>query len=120
MSTNEYRKIKRNKAGRPVAAPKTPHTRSFKICSNCFTKLYNGYNHSAESCKSSRSKIVYVENMVRPTTLQRASSRIDKDPPSESVGAALGRQKKFKEEVRTELFTAYDICGIKQDLRNKQ
>ena len=54
--------------------------------------------------------------MVSPTTLQRASSRIDKEPPLKSVGA-LGRPKKFKVEVREELFTAGDICGIKQHLQ---
>ena len=77
-----------------------------KFAVNCFTKFYKGCNHSAESCKSSRrSKVVNVENMVSPTTLQRASLRIDKDPPSESVGV-LGRPKKFKAEVKEELFIA--------------
>ena len=55
MSINEYRKTKKKRGQPVVTSSKTPdQASSYKICSNCFAKIYKGCSHSAESCRYSR------------------------------------------------------------------
>ena len=108
----KYTRQQGKKRGRP--STKT-HT-SFKVCSNCFAKLYSGCSHSMEQCRySRRTKVDSIIGMTSPSTLQRAASRINQE--DDAVAITLGRPKKTKEEVRKELFTSDDLYGMKQDLQ---
>ena len=66
----------KRKRGRPTTKPIHDH---IKICSNCFSIIAKGSNHSAAQCKySKRTKITKLVEISSPTTLQRAASR-DRD-----------------------------------------
>ena len=100
---------KKCKQGRPVSNPAPNH---LKICSNCFSIIAKGSNHSASLCKhSKRAKVDKLIQISSPSTLQRAASR---DQQNYSV-TPLGRPKKI-EEVKKILFSSADCAGIQQDL----
>ena len=63
---------KKCKGGRPVSNPAPNH---LKICSNCFSIIAKGSNHSASLCKhSKRAKVDKLIQISSPFTLQRAAS----------------------------------------------
>ena len=101
---------KKCKQGRPVPNPAPNHLK--KICSNCFSIIAKGSNHSASLCK--HSKRVKVDKLIQissPSTLQRAASR---DQQNYFI-TLLGRPKQI-EEVKKILFPSPDWAGIQQDL----
>ena len=80
----------RKKRGRP--STKTPPDQ-IKICANCFTKIYRGCNHSAVQCQQSRrSKVANIMEIMSPTSLQRATSRVNREISDVPV-TPLGRPK---------------------------
>lgn len=98
---------KKRKRGRPTSNTVPEH---IKICSNCFTIISQGSDHTAAMCRSSkRTKVSNLLEITSPNTLHRAASRGDM-----SV-IPLGRPKKM-DVVRKNLFTSNDCAGIQQDL----
>ena len=94
----------------------TDKPKSFKICSNCFNKIYPGCSHPASSCHSRRAK---VENLLRnPVTLQRVVSRTVKSSSSTPL-STLGPSPRpvAKPQPRRELFLTDNLFGIQQDLQ---
>ena len=105
-----HKRKTKKKPGRPSTsvAPET-----FKICGNCFAKIYRGCNHSSEQCKRSRrTKIDGIVDITSPTSLQRAASRVNEH----LISTPLGRPRQVI-DVRKELFSADDVYGIGQDLQ---
>ena len=69
------------KRGRPCKdeqdkeVPEAP--RYFKVCANCFTKIYPGCKHSMEDCHSRRSKVYNIQSLLdSPVTTERVTSRL--------------------------------------------
>ena len=111
------------KRGRPTAGQ--PTSQNFKVCSNCFAKIYRGSTHSSSSCKfSRRAKIDNIEELVKsPSSLERLALRtIYKS--SDTVLSTLGNKGKQVGQTipRKVLFNKEDMIGIQQDLQlsNKQ
>ena len=101
----------RKKRGRP--STKTPTT--FKVCSNCFSKLYSGCSHAVEQCRYSRRiKVDNIIGLTSPSTLLRVASRNNQEDDASAI--PLGR-KQTKKEVRKELFTSDDLFEMKQSLQ---
>ena len=95
------------KRGRPVSNPAPNH---LKICSNCFSIVVKGSNHSASLCKhSKRAKVDKLVHISSPSTLQRAASG---DQQNYSF-TPLGRPKKI-EEVKKILFSSADCRYTKR------
>ena len=93
MDKQEALKLKR-KPGRPPAQDEKGTIEVYKICGNCYSKIYRGCNHSAKMCSSRRSKVYNAEKLLdSPTTKERVASRIFDDSPSTSL-STLGNAKK--------------------------
>ena len=102
---------KKNKRGRPSTKSLPTAARH---CSNCFSAIYRGSNHSAESCKiSRRSKVDQLLGIASPTTIQRAASRNEKETDLKIT--PLGPPAKLK-KVKKELFSVESCLGLQQDL----
>ena len=106
-----HQRKNKKKRGRPPVSKTTPI--AFKVCGNCFAKLYRGCNHSSEQCKSRRNKVDILVEMTSPTSLNRAASRVN---TQETQSTPLGRPAR-SDEAKRELFSASDICGMSQDLQ---
>ena len=107
---HSYRKNNKKRGRRP--STKTDPDHVVKICSNCFEKIYRGSGHSAEQCKraSRRTKVANIQDLTSPTTLKRASLRVEKE-----TATPLGRPRKIA-KVKKNLLSALDCAGIQQDL----
>ena len=81
---HSYRKNNKKRGRRP--STKTDPDHVVKICSNCFEKIYRGSGHSAEQCKraSRRTKVANIQDLTSPTTLKRASLRVEKETATHS------------------------------------
>ena len=113
MDYNTYihtEKITKKRGRRP--STKTDPDHVVKICSNCFEKIYRGSGHSAEQCKraSRRTKVANIQDLTSPTTLKRASLRVEKE-----TATPLGRPRKIA-KVKKNLLSALDCAGIQQNL----
>lgn len=53
----------KKKRGRPSSATCVPE-KKFKLCNNCFSKLYRGCNHSESQCKSKKQKLNNISQNV--------------------------------------------------------
>ena len=106
-----HQRKNQKKRGRPIT--KTPPV-AFKVCGNCFEKLYRGCNHSSEQCNSRRNKVDLLVAMTSPTSLKRAASRVNANEEIQST--PLGRPKRV-DDAKKKLFSASDLCGIGQDLQ---
>ena len=82
--------LRKNRKKRGRSLPKTT-PEIIKICANCFTKIYRGCNHSAGQCQQPRrSKVSNIMEITSPTTLQRASSCVNRESSDVPV-TPLGR-----------------------------
>lgn len=88
----------KRKPGRPslTSGPSTNKQKQevFKVCSNCFTKIYRGCDHSASMCASRRQKVYNIEKLVADDdiTKERLASRTIN--ATDSSLATLGSKQK--------------------------
>ena len=90
------------KRGRPRHAEQeecNQKLRNYKICGNCFAKIYPGCRHSKEECHSRRLKVDNLQLLLdSPKTTERLTSRLV--TPGKKL-ATLGPKKKSIEPKRT-------------------
>ena len=107
----------KKKPGRPTTTTVSADKQVFKVCSNCFAKIYRGCDHSANSCEHSRrSKVYNLEKLLdspKGVTKQRIASRAINSQPSTSL-STLGNTPKdiSTPKCKKQLFSPDDICSI--------
>ena len=101
----------RKKRGRP-SSKITPTP--YKICSKCFSKVYQGGSHSTEVCQRSAQRIK-VDNIIQlasPKTLQKAASRVSDQTSTTPTGRPHSASV-----TKKNLFSSADMCAMQQDLQ---
>lgn len=112
----------KKKPGRPVVVKDTIKAESFKICSNCFSKIYRGCSHSKQVCSSRRSKVYHLENLIDSdsTTKERLASRTIASSEN-GLLSTLGRSPRYMPQSASSpknrpTISFSDMSSISQDL----
>ena len=118
MTGLAYHRMIKRKRGRRPSSSNTPTI--YKICTNCFQKIYQGSNHSVSNCRySRRNKVSNVEELVSsPTTLQRVASRVIKNQDGTPLSTLGPNRKLINESAGSShpSFSGEQLFGIQTDL----
>ena len=109
----EAKRMKKQR-GRPLAQPLEDKGIIFKVCGNCFAKMYCGCTHSQELCKSRRKKVENIGSLISsPVSTERLASRIS--VPGTSLSTLGSRPRKVpakKTEKRSKTISGEDVSQM--------
>ena len=99
--------------------PDSPKPHAIKVCTICFTKLYQGCRHQCSEYRYCHKKLYNLEEMIgSPTTSQRIASR-SMDNYSDQGLLTYGPKRKSLDSppsLKRKLFSLDDMCVIRKNL----
>ena len=91
-----------------------------KVCSLCFTQIYQGCHHNCSQYRYCHKKLYNIEKLVgSPTTSERLAAKAINRCDSDAGLQTYGRKLKLLDSsssVKRKLFSLDDMCIIRKDL----
>ena len=106
---------RKKKSGRPKKIDNTPKE-ALKVCSACFTKIYQGCRHQCSS--SRRVRVTSIEDLIKsPGTAEALASRCINTNDRGSLKTLSNRDLPIrKNAVKKQLFSANNLSAMQVDL----